>query len=131
MAMKDAHNGMNGFQRILERRETELAQVMRSRDQICIERSADQIEEIQLASERDLAILNLDRDSVLLRQVRAALRRFHDGNFGTCIDCERSISPNRLAVVPWAPRCIQCQADADQDGQRSTNFVSQTLVYAA
>ena len=46
------------------------------------------MDEIQYASERDLAIRNVDRDSALLRQVKAALRRIHDGSFGTCIECE-------------------------------------------
>lgn len=130
MVMKNAYTEPNGFQGILERREAELVHVLRSRDHISIERSADQIDEVQLASERDLVIRILDREAVLLRQVTGALRRIHDGAFGTCIDCERAISPKRLTVVPWAPRCIQCQEAADQDAQERTDFVSQTLVNA-
>jgi DnaK suppressor protein len=129
--MKNAYTEPNGFQRILERREAELVHVLRGRDHIFIERSADQVDGIQLASERDLAIHNLDCESVLLRQARAALRRIHDGNFGICVDCEGAISPKRLAVVPWAPRCIQCQEAADRDGRERTDFVSQTLANAA
>ena len=72
------------------------------------------MDEIQYASERDLAIRNVDRESTLLRQVKAALRRIHDGGFGICIDCDSAISPKRLAAVPWAPRCIQCQEAADR-----------------
>ena len=115
--MKIAPTGMGGFQEILERKEAELVQVLRKRDGIAIEKSADQMDEIQYASERDLAIRNVDRESNLLRQVKAALRRIHDGSFGTCIECEWAISPKRLAAVPWAPRCIQCQDAADRDGQ--------------
>jgi DnaK suppressor protein len=53
------------------------------------------MDEIQYATERDLAIRNVDRDSKLLRQVKAALIRVHAGHFGTCLDCEESISPKR------------------------------------
>ena len=131
MAMKIAATKVGGFQQILERKETELVQVLRNRDGIAIEKSADQMDEIQYASERDLAIQNVDRESHLLGHVRAALRRIRDGSFGTCIECEWVINPKRLAAVPWASRCIQCQEAADRDGQERTDSVSESLVNAA
>jgi DnaK suppressor protein len=131
MAMKIAPRNVGGFQEILERKEAELVQVLRNRDGIAIEKSAEQMDEIQYASERDLAIQNVDRESTLLRQVRAALRRIHDGSFGTCIECEWAISPKRLAAVPWASRCIQCQEAADRNGQERTEPLGETLVSAA
>ena len=129
--MKAAHTEVGGFQEILERRAIELLQLLRNRDGIAIEKSADQMDEIQYASERDLAMRNVDRESSLLRQVKAALRRIHDGSFGVCIECELAISPKRLAAVPWASRCIQCQDAADRDRQERTESVSETLVNAA
>jgi DnaK suppressor protein len=113
--MKTAFTEMGAVQKILESKEAELVWVLRNRDGIAIERSADQMDEIQYASERDLAIGNVDRESTLLRNVRAALRRIHDGTFGICVECESEISAKRLAAVPWAPRCIECQAAADLD----------------
>ena len=77
--MKMTHNENGGVKEILERREAELALVLRKRDGIAIEKSADQMDEIQYASERDLAIRNVDRETVLLREVRAALRRIQRG----------------------------------------------------
>jgi DnaK suppressor protein len=129
--MKTLHAETGGFQAILERKEAELVQVLRKRDDIAIQKSADQMDEIQYASERDLAIRNVDRESTLLRQQRAALRRIHDGSFGICIDCQSAIRPKRLAAVPWAARCIQCQNAADGDGQESTESPSENLVNAA
>ncbi len=108
----------DGVAAILERKEAELVRVLRDRGSIAIERSADPMDEIQYASERDLAIGNVDRESTMLRNVRAALRRIQDGSFGTCLDCESEISPKRLAAVPWAPRCILCQEAADRDVHR-------------
>jgi DnaK suppressor protein len=128
--MKTARTEMGGVRETLERKEAELVQVLRNRDGIAIEKSADQMDEIQDASERDLAIRNVDRESVLLRDVKAALRRIYDGSFGTCIECGWAISPKRLAAVPWAPRCIRCQEAADRDGQETTEF-GETLVNAA
>lgn len=129
--MKTAATETGKVKEILERTEAELVRVLRNRDGIAIEKSADQMDEIQYASERYLAIRNADRESALLRQVRGALRRIHDGNFGSCIDCEFAISPKRLAAVPWAARCIQCQEAADRDGLENTDIVSEILVNAA
>jgi len=107
--MTMAPDEMSAIKEILVRKEAELNRVLRNRDGIAIEKSADQMDEIQYASERDLAICNVDRDSTMLRQVRAALRRIHEGSFGICMDCESAISPKRLAAVPFASRCIRCQ----------------------
>jgi DnaK suppressor protein len=115
---------------ILERKQAELMEGGRNRDGIAIEKSADQMDEIQYATERDLAIRNVDRDSTLLRLVKAALQRIHAGNFGTCLDCEETISAKRLAALPWAARCIQCQETADREGQEAED-VSETLINAA
>ena len=55
------------------------------------------------------------RESNLLRDARAALRRIRDGSFGTCEECEQDIHLKRLAAVPWAPLCIKCQEAKDRD----------------
>jgi DnaK suppressor protein len=105
---------LNNFKKILENRRTELERLVRNRDGIVIEKSADALDEVQHAAERELAIRNLDRDSNLLRNVRSALSRIEDGSFGVCVHCEEEISPRRLAAVPWAAFCIQCQEQADR-----------------
>ena len=96
--MNTEHTEMTGFQEILERKEAELVLVLRKRDGIAIEKSADQMDEVQYASERDLAISNVDRETVLLREVRAALRRIHEGCFGTCLSAKRRSAPNALRL---------------------------------
>ena len=121
----------NGFKDILTRKEAEQARVLRNRDDIAVEKSADQMDEIQFATERDLAISSVDRESILLGEVKAALRRLRDGSFGTCIECAEAIGPKRLVAVPWAPRCIQCQEAADRDRHQGTQSFNETLVNAA
>jgi DnaK suppressor protein len=129
--MKVATAEASGIKETLARKEAELVQALRRRDGIAIEKSADQMDEIQYASERDLAIQNVDRETVLLRQVKAALRRAGDGSFGVCVDCEAPIGPKRLAAVPWAPRCIECQSRADLDGTDGTESSGSALFKAA
>ena len=109
------NNELNRFRAVLTARVAELERFTSNRDGITIERSADQLEEIQAASQRALAVCNLDREFNQLRDARAALRRIEEGNFGTCQECDEDIHPKRLAAVPWATFCIRCQEAADHN----------------
>jgi DnaK suppressor protein len=127
MGRKSVLTKPSGFQEILEQKQAELIHVLRVRDGIAIEKSADPMDEIQYATERDLAIRSADLESNLLRDVRAALRRIRDGSFGTCIECEAAISPKRLAALPWALRCIKCQDTADGSCRENMESFGETL----
>jgi DnaK suppressor protein len=114
---------INRFKQLLETKHAELARVLRNREGIAIEKSPDALDEVQHAAERELAIRNLDRESHLLRNVRAALRRIDDGSFGVCVHCEEEISPKRVQAVPWTAFCIRCQemADRSQDADQDSS----------
>ena len=129
--MKVVSTELGRIQEILVRKEAELDRELRRRDGIAIEKSADQMDEIQYATERELAMRNVDRESHLLLQVKAALARVRDGSFGTCAECESAISPRRLAALPWALLCIQCQEAADRDRQERTESLSEPVGRAA
>ena len=122
---------VNKYKEILETRQAELVEVLRNRDGITIEKSPDALDEVQNAAERELAIRNLDRESNLLRNVRAALRRIEDGSFGICVHCDEEISPKRIAAVPWTPYCIQCQEAADKAQEDGSESFDDLLVNAA
>src|ERR1700693_2712407 len=107
-------NEFNKYKQLLETKQTELAGGLRNREGIAIEKTADTMDEVQLAGERELAIRNLDRESNLLRNVRLALGRMTDGSYGTCLHCDEEIKPKRLDAVPWTPYCIRCQEAADR-----------------
>src|SRR6202142_3030486 len=129
--VKMTKNELKKFKETLEAKQRELQQLVRNRDGIAIEKSPDALDEVQHAAERELAIRNLDRESNRLRNVRAALRRIDEGNFGVCLHCEEDISPKRLAAVPWAPFCIRCQEAADRHEQDATATLEGLLMNAA
>ena len=103
----------NRFRGILTAKVAELERFTHHRDGIAVERSADQLDEIQAASQCALAVSNLDREFNQLRNARAALRRIQEGSFGTCQQCDDDIHAKRLAAVPWAQFCIRCQEALD------------------
>jgi len=105
---------LNKYRAVLEAKQAELSAGLRNREDIAIEKTPDALDEVQLAGERELAIRNLDRESNLLRNVKTALGRIHDGSYGVCMHCEEDIKMKRLEAVPWAKFCIKCQEAADR-----------------
>jgi DnaK suppressor protein len=102
------------YRQILEQLQMELVRETQGRDELAIETSPDSLDQIQHASERDYAMGALERRVERLREVRDALQRIQQQTYGICDECEESISPKRLAAIPWAPLCIKCQHSADQ-----------------
>lgn len=103
------------FQKILQEKESELLHFVRNRDEIVIEKTADALDEVQRAAERELAIRNLDRESRLLREVRAALKRIDEGSYGICVYTGEEINLKRLEAVPWTAFCLKAQEMFDKN----------------
>ncbi len=101
----------------LEFKEQELSRALQQREGIAIEAEADYFDEAQRLTERDLSITKLNRDSLVLREVRLALARIEEGGYGVCVGCQEEIAPRRLNAVPWAQLCLRCQEEADALGE--------------
>ena len=104
------------YRAIMERKMAEVMATLRKREGLEVESEADAFDEAQRLSERELLIHTLDRESVLLRDLRSALARLGNGGYGICLHCDEQIAPRRLAAVPWAPLCRRCQEAADARG---------------
>lgn len=66
----------------------------------------------------DLAVRNYSKNVMLavsenesrqLAEIDDALMRLEDDEFGACQNCEKPINPKRLAAIPWAKYCLDCQ----------------------
>lgn len=68
----------------------------------------------------DLRNTQIERDVAELRDIDAALDRFEDRRYGTCIRCGRDIGIARLRANPSAPRCIECQTAYEQQFASTT-----------
>ena len=122
---------LNAFRANLENIQAELVRGTRNRESIAIEAGADELGRIQLATERDYAIGNLERSTSRLRDVRGALLRLDAGTFGICAGCEEEIMPKRLGAVPWASLCIICQEAADREEKSPVGEIDSPLELAA
>ena len=66
----------------------------------------------------DLAVRNYSKNVMLavseneskqLALIDEALLRIEDDEYGDCQNCEKEINPKRLAAIPWARYCLDCQ----------------------
>jgi DnaK suppressor protein len=119
------------FRSVLEARQTELGNGTGDREALVVDTSPDELERVQHAAVRELAISNLERESSRLRDVQAALRRIDAGMFGICLDCEEDINLKRLAAVPWTRFCIACQDAAEHECKASWSTLEPSLLSTA
>lgn len=66
----------------------------------------------------DLAVRNYSKNVMLavsenesreLALIDEALLRIEDDEYGLCLNCEKEINPKRLAALPSARYCLDCQ----------------------
>src|SRR5580693_8888811 len=122
---------LDSFRKTLKTRKAELGNGRRNREALAIETSADELDRIQHAQERDFAMEALDRETLRSREIAAALERIDNGSFGICLNCEEEIAAKRLAAVPWTALCIVCQEAAERISSDSEDLDEQRLPHAA
>jgi DnaK suppressor protein len=111
-------NGTGRFHSVLAAMENDLARQLKRREGIAIENTPDALDEVQVAGVREMETRSLERETRMLRDVRAALKRIKESVYGVCLRCEEEISLKRLNAVPWAPLCISCQELEDSSRER-------------
>lgn len=45
-----------------------------------------------------------------LEEIGEAIKRLEGDTYDTCEQCDGRIDPDRLAILPWATLCIECQS---------------------
>lgn len=116
------HAELNDFRAVLKAKHSEAARMLGRREGLTIERTPDALDEVQFATARELSTRNLERESSLMREVRAALDRIANGSYGVCNHCEEEIGQKRLKAVPWATLCIACQEKSDRNQEPGSDY---------
>ncbi len=63
---------------------------------------------------RDLSYQLSATERTIMRRIDEALDRIDRGEYGVCVECEKTVQIGRLDAVPWARHCIQCQELQDR-----------------
>jgi DnaK suppressor protein len=103
----------NGRKAILEAKLAETLAASGQRENLDIEFQADPLDQVRAALDRDITVDQLNRQTRLSQEVRAALEKLNSSLYGMCEECEEPIAQRRLEAVPWARLCVKCQAQAE------------------
>ncbi len=69
-------------------------------------------------SDRDLTLRMHDHERRVVDEIRAAIRRIGEGDYGVCEACGDDIGERRLLARPMATHCIDCMTEIEATQRR-------------
>jgi RNA polymerase-binding transcription factor len=106
---------MRSIKRDLEEQRSMLSSAIKS---LGSDRTADHGREIvkdpygtaSITHDDEVSFAVADRRAQQLAEVTRALEDINAGRYGICRECSEQIAKARLKVMPFATRCVACQA---------------------
>lgn len=74
---------------------------------------------VNAADDMGLALAQIQ--GAMLRRIDAALARLADGRYGDCAECGTAIPSQRLRALPFAVRCLECEASHEAAAPRTVS----------
>ena len=111
---------MNAMKRDLEQRRAAITRAlhatMRTTREVADrgEMTKDPYGSASTSHDDELAAINVDRLARDLKLIDRALEDIDAGRYGICGECEEPIAPKRLKALPFATRCVECQAKSER-----------------
>jgi DnaK suppressor protein len=111
---------MMGLRQILMRRRDALRQALAGDLSLLKEmrqqNSGDVIDAALDAAQDEISSQLAEVESRELSSIETALERMRKGEYGHCDGCGQAIPLARLQALPYAMTCIQCQREAEKNG---------------
>jgi DnaK suppressor protein len=101
---------MTKRQEIMDEIKGVLGQTLTEDKQRRLESAMDVGDQALADLERELGISLMEMRNRKRQLIDEALTRLHEGMYGICADCGVEISEKRLAAVPFARLCVECQS---------------------
>lgn len=119
-------------QLLVERREALRQTLNGSHNSIAVDGdvSADAIDEAVEFEQSEVDTQLLDAESRELALIDEAIGRVHNGNYGICGSCGKSIPLSRLQAVPYAAHCIDCQREEEQGSYAGRSRAGRSAAHA-
>lgn len=73
-------------------------------------------------SDRDLTLRMHDHERKVVDEIRFAIRRIDDGDYGVCESCGDDIGERRLLARPMATHCIDCMTEIESTQRREPSL---------
>jgi DnaK suppressor protein len=111
---------MNAMRKDLEQRRSAIARAlqttMRTTREVAdrTEMTKDPYGRASSSHDDELAAITVDRLARDLKLIDRALADIESGRYGLCSECEQPIAAKRLTALPFATRCVECQAESER-----------------
>jgi DnaK suppressor protein len=69
-------------------------------------------------SDRDMTLRMQDHERKVVDEIRAALKRIQEGEYGVCEACGDEVGERRLMARPTARHCIDCMTEIEATQRR-------------
>jgi len=67
---------------------------------------------------QDVELERLEMKRRELRRIDEALSRLDEGSYGLCEDCDAELAEERLEILPFATRCVECERRREVEAKR-------------
>jgi DnaK suppressor protein len=106
---------------VLEEIGAELGENIDENSRFQVGNISDILDKAKVSLDLELNYQVLHQKNERLKLIEESLMRLEDGNYGICSDCGEPIDENRLAVMPFAIYCVDCQK-LHEIGQETPNL---------
>ena len=86
----------------------------------------DPTDRANLETDRNFELRIRDRERKLILKIKEALARIEEGTFGTCEECGKEISEERLKARPVTTLCIECKTKAEAEESQKAALREET-----
>ena len=90
-----------------------LASTAASASTVDLDQPIGRVSRIDALQNQQIAKAGRRANQLRLKQIDAALRAWSAGDYGLCRVCDGDIGYGRLKARPEAPRCLECQQEAE------------------
>jgi len=108
----------------LKQKEDIVAFLMKNHQSSDIDLEGDEIDIIQANILHTIDKKIVERETVKLNKIEAAISKIENETFGNCEECDDLISIKRLEAIPQAELCIFCAEKAELETKK---FLSKKL----
>ncbi len=111
------------FRKILKDRLSALESAAQSRLGELVDQRDSLADTTDIASEesdRDMTLRMQDHERKIVDEIRAALKRLQEGEYGVCEACGDEVGDRRLLARPTARHCIDCMTEIEATQRRDT-----------
>jgi DnaK suppressor protein len=106
---------------VLEEIGAELGENIDENSRFQVGNISDILDKAKVSLDLELNYQVLHQKNERLKLIEESLMRLEDGNYGICSDCGEPIDENRLAIMPFAIYCVDCQK-LHEIGQETPNL---------